>query len=35
MLIEEHGLRRADLKKEIGSEGVVSEIPAGDREINI
>lgn len=34
-LMEEHGLKQADLKKEIGSQGVVSEILAGDREINI
>lgn len=33
-LMEEHGLKQADLKKEIGSQGVVSEILAGEREIN-
>ena len=30
-LMEQHGLKQADLKKEIGSQGVVSEILAGDR----
>lgn len=34
-LIEDHGLKQSDLKKEIGSQGVVSEILAGDREINV
>lgn len=34
-LMEQHGLKQADLKKEIGSQGVVSEIIAGDREINV
>jgi len=33
-IMEEHGLKQVDLKKEIGSQGVVSEILAGDREIN-
>jgi HTH-type transcriptional regulator/antitoxin HigA len=34
-LMERHGLKQSDLKKEIGSQGVVSEILAGDREINV
>jgi HTH-type transcriptional regulator/antitoxin HigA len=34
-LMEERGLKQADLNKEIGSQGVVSEILAGDREINV
>ena len=34
-LMDEHGLKQADLKKEIGSQGVVSEILAGRREINV
>ena len=34
-LMQEHQLKQADLKKEIGSQGVVSEILAGDREINV
>ncbi len=33
-LMEQHGLRQADLKKEIGSQGVVSEILSGNRELN-
>ena len=33
-LMEEHGLKQVDLKKEFGSQGVVSEILAGEREIN-
>lgn len=34
-LMEQHGLKQSDLKKDIGSQGVVSEILAGDREINV
>jgi HTH-type transcriptional regulator/antitoxin HigA len=34
LLMEQHGLRQADLKDEIGSQGVVSEILSGDRELN-
>ena len=33
-LMEEHGLRQADLP-EIGSQGVVSEILSGKRELNL
>jgi HTH-type transcriptional regulator/antitoxin HigA len=33
-LMEEHGLRQADLP-EIGSQGVVSEILTGKRELNV
>jgi HTH-type transcriptional regulator / antitoxin HigA len=33
-LMEQHGLRQTDLKKEIGSQGVVSEILSGSRELN-
>jgi HTH-type transcriptional regulator / antitoxin HigA len=33
-LMQEHGLRQADLKKELGSQGVVSEILNGHRLIN-
>lgn len=33
-LMEQHGLRQADLKGELGSQGVVSEILSGKREIN-
>jgi len=32
--MEQHGLRQSDLKKEIGTQGVVSEILAGKRELN-
>lgn len=34
LLMEQHGLKQSDLP-EIGSQGVVSEIPAGKRELNI
>lgn len=34
-LMEQHGLKQSELKKEIGSQGVVSEILAGGREINV
>lgn len=34
-LMAEHGLKQTDLKKEIGSQGVVSEILAGKRQINV
>lgn len=33
-LMEQHGLRQADLKDELGSQGIVSEILSGKREIN-
>lgn len=33
-LMEQHGLRQSDLKRELGSQGVVSEILNGKREIN-
>ncbi|SRR6266567_6558978 len=33
-LMEQHDLRQSDLRKEIGSQGVVSEILSGDRELN-
>lgn len=33
-LMEEHGLKQSDLKAELGSQGVVSEILNGKREIN-
>ena len=33
-LMEQHGLKQADLKREIGTQGVVSEILSGDRQIN-
>lgn len=33
-LVEEHGLRQADLP-EVGSQGVVSEIMSGKRELNV
>jgi len=33
-LMEQHGLKQVDLKKEIGSQGVVSAILAGNRELN-
>jgi HTH-type transcriptional regulator / antitoxin HigA len=33
-LMEQHDLRQSDLKKEIGSQGVVSEILSGNRELN-
>ena len=32
--MEQHGLRQSDLNKEIGSQGVVSEILSGRRELN-
>lgn len=34
-LMHEHGLTQADLKAEIGSQGVVSEILNGKRQINV
>lgn len=34
-LMEQHGLRQADLAKELGSQGIVSEILNGKREINV
>lgn len=33
-LMEQHGLKQADLAAEIGSQGVVSEVLRGKREIN-
>ena len=34
-LMEQHGLKQADLAKELGSQGIVSEILNGKREINV
>lgn len=34
-LMEQHGLNQSDLKDEIGSQGVVSEILKGKRQLNI
>lgn len=34
-LMEQHGLDQSDLKNEIGSQGVVSEILKGKRQLNI
>lgn len=34
-LMEQHGLEQSDLKNEIGSQGVVSEILNGKRQLNI
>ena len=33
-LLEQHGLKQSDLRKEIGTQGVVSEILSGNRKIN-
>ena len=33
-LMEQHGLKQSDLRKEIGTQGVVSEILSGTRKIN-
>jgi len=33
-LMDQHGLKQSDLRKEIGTQGVVSEILSGNREIN-
>jgi HTH-type transcriptional regulator/antitoxin HigA len=33
-LIEQQGLKQSDLRKEIGTQGVVSEILSGERKIN-
>lgn len=33
-LMEQHGLKQSDLRKEIGTQGVVSEILSGNRSIN-
>lgn len=33
-LMEQHELKQADLRKEIGTQGVVSEILSGNRQIN-
>ena len=35
LLVDQHGLKQADLRKEIGTQGVVSEILAGSRKINV
>lgn len=35
LLMEEHDLRQSDLRKEVGTQGVVSEILRGERMINI
>ena len=34
-LMEEHGLKQADLKDDLGGQGIVSEILSGKREINV
>jgi HTH-type transcriptional regulator/antitoxin HigA len=34
-LMDQHGLKQSDLRKEIGSQGVVSEVLAGSRRINV
>jgi len=34
-LMEEHGLKQNDLKKELGSQSVVSEILSGKRKLNV
>lgn len=33
-LMEQHGLKQSDLRQEIGTQGVVSEILSGNRQIN-
>ena len=33
-LMDQHGLKQGDLRKEIGTQGVVSEILSGNRQIN-
>jgi HTH-type transcriptional regulator/antitoxin HigA len=33
-LMEQHGLKQSDLRKEIGTQGVVSEILSGNRQLN-
>lgn len=33
-LMEQHGLKQSDLRREIGTQGVVSEILSGTRQIN-
>jgi HTH-type transcriptional regulator/antitoxin HigA len=33
-LMEQHGLKQSDLRKEIGTEGVVSEVLSGERKPN-
>ena len=33
-LMKQHDLKQSDLRKEIGSQGVVSEILSGDRDLN-
>ena len=34
-LMDQHGLKQSDLRKEIGTQGVVSEILAGSRSFNV
>jgi HTH-type transcriptional regulator / antitoxin HigA len=34
-LMDQHGLKQSDLRKEIGTQGVVSEILSGSRKINV
>lgn len=34
-LMEQHGLKQTDLKNEIGSQGVVSEVLNGKRQLNV
>jgi len=34
-LMDQHGLKQTDLRKEIGTQGVVSEVLAGSRKINV
>lgn len=34
-LMDQHGLKQSDLRKEIGTQGVVSEVLAGSRKINV
>lgn len=34
-LMDQHGLKQSDLRKEVGSQGVVSEVLAGSRRINV
>lgn len=34
-LMDQHGLKQSDLREEIGTQGVVSEVLAGSRKINV
>jgi HTH-type transcriptional regulator/antitoxin HigA len=34
-LMDQHGLKQSDLRREIGTQGVVSEILSGERSINV